>query len=451
MVEQAAWEAARRRRGDQAALVFAVVLTAAMFTSQVFHLVQSFDSAPFASERTTELFTIMAEVAIFFVAIGGWLFFIKRIRDTRDRLFEEESRRIAAQEELAEAQKMEALGQIAAGVAHDFGNQMAVINGSLDLVTSAIDPGSPGAAHVRRARTAANQASETVQSLMLFGRRSAGRRVAVDLTDVVREASALAAAMLPSTVRIEHATPDAPLWTDGDRTQLVQVLMNLILNARDAMPDGGTITIEAACIGEARATACPKVRVSVVDNGIGMSPEVAERVFEPFFTTREGHGTGLGLSVVHGIVTGMGGTITVDSVPGKGSRFDVVVPTAQGRACRQIAPAAPPVPDDNAVVVDLGDAYRTSLVVEAINQSGVPARSAATQMQPGSPDVLAIVVQGNGRPDAVFEREHTATMIVIDPPPGANLPDGTRILTSPVPVSTLLSEVASVVAEAAPT
>ena len=156
MLEQtAAWEAARRRRGDQAALFFAVILTAAMFTSQIFHLARSVGSTSFSTDRTTELVTIGAEVIIFFVAIGGWLFFIKRIRETRRQLIEEESLRISTQDELAEAQKMEALGQMAAGVAHDFGNQMAVINGSLDLMSHDTEPGTAKAAHLRRARSAA--------------------------------------------------------------------------------------------------------------------------------------------------------------------------------------------------------------------------------------------------------------------------------------------------------
>jgi signal transduction histidine kinase len=450
MLEQtAAWEAARRSRGDQAALVFAVILTVAMFTSQIFHLLRSVGTTSFTTGRFTELITIGAEVVIFFVAIGGWLFFIKRIRETRRRLIEEESLRISAQAELAEAQKMEALGQMAAGVAHDFGNQMAVINGSLDLMSHDADRGRPSPAHLRRARTAAEQASETVRSLMLFGRRSAGRRVPVDLTDVVHTAGALAMAMLPSNINLEFSQADSPLWTEGDQTQLTQVLMNLILNARDAMPDGGTITLETGCVGEARSTACPKVWVSVTDDGTGMPPDVAERVFEPFFTTRAGLGTGLGLSVVHGIVTAMGGSVSVDSTPGSGSRFVVEVPTAVGRLCREQAPPAPR-PEHEPVMVDLGDSYRTSLVVEALVQSGIGAMAAAGDATSDPMAARAVVIQaGNGSDASTYVTASPDRLIIIDPSSDADLPAGTRTLNSPVPVSSLIAEVASAIAEEA--
>ena len=452
MLEQtAAWEAARRRRGDQAALFFAVILTAAMFTSQIFHLARSVGSTSFSSDRTTELVTIGAEVIIFFVAIGGWLFFIKRIRETRRQLIEEESLRISTQDELAEAQKMEALGQMAAGVAHDFGNQMAVINGSLDLMSHDTEPGTAKAAHLRRARSAAEQASDTVQSLMLFGRRSAGRRVPVDLTDVIQTAGALAAAMLPSNIDIDYEAPDGPLWTEGDRTQLVQVLMNLILNARDAMPDGGTIEIDAGCVGSARSSACPKVWASVTDDGVGMTPEVADRAFEPFFTTRAGLGTGLGLSVVHGIVSAMGGTVTVASESGTGSRFEVTVPTAAGRLCREQAPPAPR-PESRPVLVDLGDSYRTALVVEALVQAGIGAEAVGARDAAEWAGARAVVLQSNtGLLAAANGDSDIERLIIIDPPLGESLPPATRVMSSPVPVASLISEVAAAIAEDAST
>lgn len=437
-----AWESSRRRRGDQQTLLVAVLLTLGMITFQALHLYVSYRDSSLSGVKSIEVYTIVAEVAIFVVAIGGWVLFLSRIRVTRARLVHEEDMRRRTQRELIQSQKIEALGQMAAGVAHDFGNQLAVISGSLDAVSADISSGSHARGHLERARSAASQASYTVRALMLFGKRSVGRKVPVDLTDVVREASALAGAMLPADVGVELEVPGTPLWTEGDRIQVMQVLLNLILNARDAMPDGGTITIEAACVGEARSSTCPQVRLSVRDTGTGMSSEVAERVFEPFFTTRMGQGTGLGLSVVHGIVMAMNGTITVRSAEGEGTTFDIVVPTASGRTCHEVLPPIGPVHSNDIVAVDLDDEYHSSLVVEALEHAGINALRMPLTEAANTEGVRVILAHGssivrvgwNGGPIK-------ATVIVVDAPKGVTLPDGAMLLASPVPVANLIDEV----------
>ena len=442
-----AWESSRRRRGDQQTLVVAVLLTFAMITLQALHLYVSYRDSALPAVRAVEVYTIIAEVAIFIVAIGGWILFLSRIRVSRARLLEEETMRKQTQRQLIEAQKIEALGQMAAGVAHDFGNQLAVINGSLDAVSAGLPTGSAASGDLQRALSAARQASNTVKSLMLFGRRSAGRKVPVDLTEVAHEANALAGAMLPSDIDVELRIPGTPLWTDGDRTQLVQVLMNLILNARDAMPDGGTITIEASCVGEARASICPQVRLAVSDTGTGMSRDVAERVFEPFFTTRVGHGTGLGLSVVHGIVASMDGSITVSSDLEEGTTFDIIVPTASGRTCRAVFPPIGPVSPTDVVAVDLDDEYRSSLVVEALEHAGISARWIPIDAARHAEGIRVILVQGAAVGGATSNGGTSgAILIAIDAPNDVVLPGGTRVLASPVPVAKLIEEVASAIA-----
>jgi signal transduction histidine kinase len=421
--------------------VVAALLTLAMIVLQGLHL---YRDSELPGVQAVEVYTIIAEVAIFVVAIGGWILFLSRMRVSSARLLQEETMRKQTQRELIEAQKIEALGQLAAGVAHDFGNQLAVINGSLDAVSAHLPPGSATAGDLERARSAARQASQTVNSLMLFGRRSSGRKVPVDLTDVANEASALTGAMLPSDIDVELRVPGTPLWTDGDRTQLVQVLLNLILNARDAMPDGGTITIEASCVGEARASTCPQVQLAVSDTGTGMSSDVAERVFEPFFTTRVGHGTGLGLSVVHGIVASMDGVITVTSVPDEGTRFDIIVPTATGRTCRAVLPPIGPVSPSDIVAVDLDDEYRSSLVVEALVHAGISARRMPIDAARHTEKIRVIIVQGAAIA-RISSKDGTngATLIAVDAPKDVALPVGTRVLTSPVPVGSLIEEVMS--------
>ena len=436
-----AWESSRRRRGDQRTLAVAVLLTVAMITLQALHHYVSYGNSRLSGVRSVELTTMIAEIAIFIVAIGGWALFLNRIRVTRARLAREEEMRRRAQGELIESQKMEALGQMAAGAAHDFGNQLAVINGSLDAVSAATSQGSPARANLERARSAARQASNTVQALMLFGKRSAGRRVPVDLTDVVHEADALAGAMLPSGIDLVLQLPNTPLWTEGDRTQLIQVLLNLILNARDAMPEGGTITIEASCVGEARSSSCPQVRLSVRDTGTGMSSDIADRVFEPFFTTRVGQGTGLGLSVVHGIVTSMNGTITVESLEGKGTAFVMVLPTASGRTCREVLPPIGPVSRTDVVAVDLDDEYHSSLGVDALEHAGIHARWMPVAVAARAPAVRVILTHGGslGRREWVGGRIGRR-VLGVDPVEHRGVRNGARTVWSPVPVARVVDE-----------
>ena len=445
-----AWESSRRRRGDQQTLVVAVLLTLAMITLQALHLYVSYRDSSQAGVNAIEIYTIAAEITIFIVAIGGWLLFLSRIRVTRAHLDREADMRRQAQRELIESQKMEALGQMAAGVAHDFGNQLAVINGSLDAVSAKMPHVSPARADLERARSASRQGSHTVQALMLVGKRSAGRKVPVDLTDVAHEATALAGAMLSSNVAVELRVPGTPLWTEGDRTQLVQVLLNLILNARDAMPDGGTITIEAACVGEARSSSCPQVRLSVGDTGTGMSTDVSDRIFEPFFTTRSGQGTGLGLSVVHGIVTSMNGTITVHSRKDEGTTFDIVVPTARDRTCRAVLPPVGPVSRTDIVAVDLDDEYRSSLVVEALEHAGINAQWMPLSEATGAEGIRVILAHGSSVGRVEWNGGSTEmTLIVVDAPKDASLPSGTRMLASPVPMANVITEVVSAMGDRA--
>lgn len=236
------------------------------------------------------------------------------------------------EDQLRQSQKLEAVGQLAGGVAHDFNNLLTVILGNLELVRSQI-PGLDTRELLAATEEAARQAAELTRQMLGFARRQPMRLEPLDLAKTANDTVTLLRRTIDPRVQISVGNqPD--LWPVlADAGQIQQVLMNLCLNARDAMPDGGNLSIHLENVSlhshPGRPITGDYVRLSVSDTGIGMSSEVRERMFEPFFTTKPlGQGTGLGLAVVFGIIQGHHGWIECDSEPGKGTRIDVFFPRA---------------------------------------------------------------------------------------------------------------------------
>ncbi len=227
-----------------------------------------------------------------------------------------------ADEQLRQSQKLEAVGQLASGVAHDFNNLLTAIQGYVGLAKSSLPTSHPAVESLEQVEEASRQATGVANALLTFTRRGKGQRRAVELLAVIEPALRLLRRTLPANIAIVVEPGDGPAWVDGDSTQLQQVILNLTINARDAMPGGGTIRVRIE-----RPTSAEAVIV-ISDTGTGMSDPVRTRVFEPFFTTKpKGTGTGLGLSIVHGIVVEHGGTIALESTLGEGSTFRVSLPT----------------------------------------------------------------------------------------------------------------------------
>jgi hypothetical protein len=235
--------------------------------------------------------------------------------------------RVKLEDQLRQAQKMEAIGQLAGGVAHDFNNLLTVIGGYSEIARRRIGAG-PGATELLEVERAAERASQLTRQLLAFSRQQVLDPHPLDLGEV-------AAGLLPMLRRligedIEIAMLAAPGLPSvlADRSQVEQVILNLSVNARDAMPSGGTLTIETR-------TADERVALIVTDTGVGMTSETLEHIFEPFFTTKTvGEGTGLGLATVHGIVNQSGGEVLVYSEPGLGTSFKVYLPMSGARAQR---------------------------------------------------------------------------------------------------------------------
>ena len=250
---------------------------------------------------------------------------------------EEERRQLEAQ--LRQAQKMEAFGQLAGGVAHDFNNILTAIFGNLDLAVAALQNESPAGDSVlmslREAERSADRAATLTRQLLMFGRRGVVRPCILNLNTVLADMEKMLQRLITENITLELVRcPDLPA-IQADPGQVEQVIMNLVVNARDAMPHGGTLTLGTALVvlddayvaAHAEARAGPHVVLTVSDVGCGMDARTMEHIFEPFFTTKPaGHGTGLGLATVHGIVKQSGGHIRVFSDPGRGSTFKVYMP-----------------------------------------------------------------------------------------------------------------------------
>jgi CheY-like chemotaxis protein/two-component sensor histidine kinase len=214
---------------------------------------------------------------------------------------------------------MAAIGQLAGGIAHDFNNILQAI-GSLATVLRLRAASAELAKIVAEIEALIKRGSGLTQQLLLFSRREVSQRQRENLGEVVGPAISMLRHLIPENIKISVDLASEPLWFDGDGSQIHQVVINLALNAKDSMRSGGAIFLRTG-------REDGEIWLEVEDQGCGMSPEEQARIFEPFFTTKKaGHGTGLGLSVVHGIVERHGGRIEVASQPGKGSRFRVFLP-----------------------------------------------------------------------------------------------------------------------------
>jgi signal transduction histidine kinase/CheY-like chemotaxis protein len=267
---------------------------------------------------------------------------------------------------LREARKMEAVGRLTGGIAHDFNNLLTIILGNLQMLEDIAEPGAgPGADLVQEALAATKRGGELTERLLAFGRRRPLRPSAVDVGDLVSGMAGLLARALGDPIVVEtRIAPD--LWAANvDPGQLENAILNLALNARDAMPSGGTLAIDCAnarVSGGDAAELAPGdyVRIDVRDTGAGMAPDVAERAFEPFFTTKpEGKGTGLGLSMVYGFARQSGGLAAIESKPGVGTTVRLHLP----RSAAARRPAALPAADSRSGR-GVGAIGATILVVE---------------------------------------------------------------------------------------
>jgi signal transduction histidine kinase/ActR/RegA family two-component response regulator len=261
---------------------------------------------------------------------------LTRAFDTMRRtLRKDQEQREQLESQLRQAQKMEALGRLAGGVAHDFNNLLTVIAGHSDLMNDQLKPGDALHNNCQQIRKTAERASLLTRQLLVFSRKQALQAKVVDVNDLIADMGKLLRRLVREDIELSIQLGDSLGHVKADPGQLEQALLNLTVNASDAMPLGGRLTIETQNISVDSEAAAKQtsaepgeyVVVSVIDTGHGMDETTKARIFEPFFTTKEtGKGTGLGLATVYGIVRQSGGFIRVESEPGKGTQFDLYLP-----------------------------------------------------------------------------------------------------------------------------
>ncbi len=292
-------------------------------------------------------------------------------------------------EQLIQAQRMESIGQMAGGIAHDFNNLLTALLGNIELAQSVLSEDSPAQRFLEEAIKAIDKASQFTRQLLTFARRQPLHLQPVNLNSVVNEALALAQRWLPTNITVKTDLAEVLWYISADPALLNQVLQNLILNARDAMPRGGTLTIETRNtvldIDYVRlhyeVVPGDYVMLMVSDTGEGMTPEVRKRIFEPFFTTRAGQQrTGLGLAIVYSIVKQLGGHIWVYSEVGKGTTFKLYFPRAgvEEVLAAATAPRTEPLPGTETILLVEDEEEVRAVASEALRLLGYQVLSASS-------------------------------------------------------------------------
>ena len=315
-----------------------------------------------------------------------------------------------------QAQKMDMVGKLAGGIAHDFNNVLSAIMMATDFLLNASKPSDPSFQDIMQIKQNANRAASLVRQLLAFSRRQTLRPQVLDLGDALSDLSMLLRRLIGERVMLD-APRTADLWlVKADLAQFEQVIVNLAVNARDAMPDGGRLVLRTANVSAAESEelafkGMPKgeyIRVDVSDTGTGIPPDIIDRIFEPFFTTKEvGKGTGLGLSTVYGIVKQTGGFIYPESEVGRGTTFHIFLPRYVPTA-EEVAPAAAKAAKEAAKPVPADDTgHGTILLVEdeeglrGLNARGLASRGYTVLQAANGVEAIEAIDRHSGKVDLV--------------------------------------------------
>jgi PAS domain S-box-containing protein len=336
---------------------------------------------------------------------GNPLHFIFHIQDlTAEKTAAKDKRQLESQ--LRQAQKMEAIGTLAGGIAHDFNNILSAVGGYTELALLKLPEGSDLQGYLSNVKQATGRATDLVRQILAFSRQSEHEKVPLQINNIVKEALQLLRASLPAMIEINKTIDNAPIVIMADPTQIHQIIMNLCTNAMHAMQEnGGTLNVSLNPVTlssgdtllERHFRPGEYLRLTVADTGCGMNAQTLERIFDPYFTTKEkGKGTGLGLAVVHGIVESHGGMIKASSTPGQGTTFDVYFPVAEKQTLGREAPQAENpggtervlFVDDEPMLVDLGKTMLARLGYQVTGMTNPIEALEIFRQNPGDYDII---------------------------------------------------------------
>ena len=299
----------------------------------------------------------IAEVSLTRIDLAADVYLLAMVRDVSERK--------KLEEQLLQAQKMEAIGILAGGVAHDFNNILSAIVGYGSLLQMKMERGGPLSDYVERILAAGERAANLTSSLLAFSRKQEAELLPIDINDAIYGFHKILARLIGEDIDFSLNLASESLVIDADARQFEQVLMNLVTNSRDAMPRGGRLTISTAAVvldsGSGEIPAGPYAVIAVSDSGTGIGNEIRSHIFEPFFTTKEvGKGTGLGLAIVYGIVKKHKGHIRVESAPEGGSTFTIYLPlkSAAKNSHRRRKPEAIPMGSETILLIEDDPAVR---------------------------------------------------------------------------------------------
>ena len=337
-----------------------------------------------------------------------------------------------AERQLEQAQRFESIGRLAGGVAHDFNNLLTAINGYLYLARASVERGSQLGEYIENIAATTERAARLTHQLLLFSRHAPTEMTSIDVNKIVEDMLKFLSRLIGEDVTLKtDLTSDATI-IEGDTGKIEQIVVNLVVNARDAMPGGGAISVETARIpaaivdaggttesadrGEPRSESRDRVRMTVRDTGVGMDEETKANIYEPFFTTKgREKGTGLGLPVVYGVVREHSGEIEVESEPGVGTAFHVLIPAATAAAAEHAqAPAAveePPRSHGGRVLIVEDDEAIRTMAAQALSRSGFEVGAVGTIREAGE------AIDAGARFDIVLSD------LVLPDGPGTELPD----------------------------
>lgn len=388
------------------------------------------------------------------------------VRSSRARAAAAEAARRAMEEQLLGARRLETVARLSAGVAHDFNNVLTIVFAEVTRLERA----GATSASLDNIRDAADRAAALVRQLLSFGRRQLRNPERVELGEVTANLSRLLARLVGDEIEFTTERGDEPAVLDADRTELEQILLNLVTNARDAMPTGGSLVVRTGVATAALRARCPEpldaaVFLAVSDTGTGIDPAIRDRLFEPFVTTKEvGKGTGLGLATIATIVERAGGAVLVDSERGAGTTFTVVLPRAGGASAS--SPRAEPAARERARVLVVDDDALVRDAIAAIIESGGHTVTAAgtsadaldavaTATEPFDLLVTDVMMPDRPGPDLareLRERQAALRVLFLSGYPEQRLSEhgvlapGVHFLAKPVHAAVLLETIARVLA-----